>query len=230
MKNILLVIFAACLTIVAKSQGLAGAWELKMGQTENVILATENYLTYTTFDSKAQTFTQTWGGTYKLVDAEAVLNVEFNSSDPEEVGKQKVIKIRLVGNEFLKIGMANFRKRDNSTETPLAAAWQISQRATPTGEMQSIEPGARKTLKVLTGSRFQWIAMNTETGEFSGTGGGTYSLENGIYTEKIEFFSKDGSRVGASLSFNAEVDTKDWQHSGKSSKGQEIREVWSKVE
>lgn len=214
----------------ADAQRLSGAWELKMGQSEVVILATENYLTYTMYDSDAQTFTQSWGGTYKLVDDGALVNVEFSSANAAEVGTGKTIKMRIIGNESLKISTLNFRKTDNANETPLAAAWQISQRATPTGEMQPMKPGARKTLKVLTGSRFQWIAMNTETGEFSGTGGGTYTLENGIYTEKIEFFSRDGTRVGASLSFNAEVDEKDWQHSGKSSKGQTIKEVWSKIE
>lgn len=223
-------VLVASIAYTADAQRLAGAWELKMGRNEVVILATENYLTYTMYNSDAQTFTQSWGGTYKLVDDGALVNVEFSSSNVAEVGTVKTIKMRIVGDEFLKISTLNFRKTDNATETPLAAAWQISQRATPTGEMQPMKPGARKTLKVLTGSRFQWIAMNTETGEFSGTGGGTYSLENGIYTEKIQFFSKDGTRVGASLSFNAEVDEKDWLHSGKSSKGQTIKEVWSKIE
>lgn len=217
-------------TFAVQAQQLAGAWELKMGQSEVVILATENYLTYTMYNSTAKMFTQTWGGPYKFNSSGAMVNVEFNSMNTGEVGTEKEIKMRIIGDELLKISRLNFKRVDNNDETALAGGWQISQRATPTGEMKPMKPGARKTLKILTGTRFQWIAMNTETGVFSGTGGGTYTLEDGIYTEQIEFFSKDGSRVGASLSFNAEVDETDWQHSGKSSKGKPIKEVWSKIE
>ncbi|MFT6203151.1 MAG: hypothetical protein ACI9V1_002470 [Spirosomataceae bacterium] len=229
MNKILLTIIVAIVTLATQAQQLAGAWELKMKKNEVVILATENYLTYTMYNSTSQAFTRTWGGPYKFEGGKAIIDVEFSSANVDEVGKEKSIKIRTVGNEFLKISTLNFKRIDDNNETPLAGGWQISQRATSTGEMQPMKPGARKTLKIITGSRFQWIAMNTETGVFSGTGGGTYTLEGGIYTEQIEFFSKDGSRVGASLSFNAEVDDTEWQHSGKSSKGKPIKEVWSKI-
>src|SRR3546814_4443688 len=84
---------------------------------------------------------------------------------------------------------------------------------------------ARRTLKILTGTRFQWAAINVETGEFSGTGGGTYTFKNGKYTENIEFFSRDNSRVGMSLSFEGDLQGDDWHHQGKSSKGDPIYEI-----
>jgi hypothetical protein len=229
MKKILLTIIVAIITFATQAQRLTGAWELKTGKNEVVILATENYLTYTTYSSTSKTFTQTWGGPYKFENGKATIDIEFSSINADEVGDKKSVKMRIVGNEFLKISTLNFRRIDNSDETPLAGGWRISQRATPTGEMQPMKLGVRKTLKIMTGSHFQWIAMNTETGVLSGTGGGTYTLENDIYTEQIEFFSKDGSRVGASLLFNAEVSETEWKHSGKSSKGQPIKEIWSKV-
>ncbi len=88
--------------------------------------------------------------------------------------------------------------------------------------------GPRKTMKILSGTRFQWIAYNTATKEFMGTGGGTYTTIDGKYTENIGFFSRDDSRVGASLEFNYELKDGDWHHSGFSSKGNPIYEVWSK--
>ena len=60
-----------------------------------------------------------------------------------------------------------------------------------------------------------------------GTGGGRYTTENGTYTEHIEFFSRDKSRVGAALAFNYELKDEDWHHSGLSSRGEPIYEVWS---
>ena len=61
-------------------------------------------------------------------------------------------------------------------------------------------------MKILSGSRFQWIAYNTETRQFMGTGGGTYLTANGKYIEQIEFFSRDNSRVGAKLDFEFKLD------------------------
>ena len=65
---------------------------------------------------------------------------------------------------------------------------------------------------------FQWIAFNTETFQFFGSGGGTYSAKNGIYTENIQFFSRNNNSVGKILPFNYSLKGVDWHHSGKSSK------------
>jgi len=76
--------------------------------------------------------------------------------------------------------------------------------------------------------RFQWIAYHTETFKFSGTGGGSYTSKDGIYTENIEFFSRDNARVGASLKFGYEINGNDWHHTGKNSKGEPMYEIWQK--
>ena len=60
-----------------------------------------------------------------------------------------------------------------------------------------------------------------------GTGGGDYTTVDGTYTENIAFFSRDNSRVGASLNFTYSLKKGDWHHSGLSSKGEPIYEVWS---
>jgi hypothetical protein len=86
---------------------------------------------------------------------------------------------------------------------------------------------ARKTMKILSGTRFQWIAYDTDTKQFLGTGGGTYTTQQGEYAERIEFFSKDETRVGLRLKFNYALKDGDWEHSGLSSKGDPIHEIWS---
>src|SRR5690606_9122586 len=126
-------------------------------------------------------------------------------------------------------GMHATWKRVDANEGPIAGVWRI------TGRKQDDKMGQmplrdRRTLKILSGTRFQWVAINIGTGEFSGTGGGTYTFENGKYTENIEFFSRDNSRVGASLSFDGKIEDGDWHHSGLSSTGNPIYEIWSKLE
>jgi len=96
------------------------------------------------------------------------------------------------------------------------------------GEVQERDTSRpRKTMKILSGTRFQWIAYNTETKEFKGTGGGTYTTIDGKYTEQIEFFSRDDAKVGLRLQFDFAVKDGKWQHQGLSSKGAPIHEIWS---
>jgi hypothetical protein len=109
----------------------------------------------------------------------------------------------------------------------LTGDWRIIERE-QNGKMIPIQKGHRKTIKILAGSRFQWAAINTDTKEFFGTGGGTYTANNGKYTETIEFFSRDSSRVGNKLSFDFEVKDNNWHHKGLSSTGNKIYEVWTR--
>ena len=74
--------------------------------------------------------------------------------------------------------------------------------------------GARKTLKFLLDGHFQWTAFNTETFQFLGSGGGTYSAQEGDYIETIAYFSRDNSRVGAVLPFRYDLKGMDWHHQG----------------
>jgi hypothetical protein len=114
----------------------------------------------------------------------------------------------------------------SDSKDDLTNNWVITGRKRD-NEITRSTPGARRTIKILSGGRFQWVAFNSETKEFMGTGGGTYTAENGTYIEKIEFFSRDDSRVGASLEFNYEVIDGEWHHSGLSSTGNPIYEIWT---
>jgi hypothetical protein len=125
-------------------------------------------------------------------------------------------------------GESTIWKRVDNGAAPLAGNWRITHRKQD-GKLQAIhQSGGRKTVKILSGTRFQWAAINTDTKEFSGTGGGTYTFQNGKYTEQIEFFSRDSSRVGALLTFEGKVEKDGWHHSGLSSRGDAIYEVWNK--
>ena len=95
------------------------------------------------------------------------------------------------------------------------------------GTTQTRTPGARRTMKLLSGTRFQWIAYNVETKEFFGSGGGTYTTADGTYIESIEFFSRDDSVSGRSLEFDYELVEGAWHHKGTSSKGDPMHEIWT---
>ncbi|AEE49286.1 hypothetical protein [Haliscomenobacter hydrossis] len=209
------------------SQTLEGAWKTEQG----VVICTPNYLSCTDFSASEKKFKGSWGGTYTWVKDSLKVQMEFSTYDKAAVGTEKVFLAKLKKELVLKDPAT---KKEQSWKAipedgPLALAglWQISGRVVD-GQIRAMPKAARKTIKIFSKTRFQWAAINTQTGDFSGTGGGTYTLKNGKYTENLEFFSRDSSRVGMSLSFDALVEGNKWTHSGKSSTGNPVNEIWEK--
>jgi hypothetical protein len=208
---------------------LTGAWQNESDKGE-ALLAMDNYLVFTKFNVGSKIFYHTWGGPYTLSSGKLKVQIEFDSGDKDRVGKSLELEASGLSDLILIKGMdATDRtmKRTDDGKAPLAGNWRISGRKQ--GEtMNEIPLRARRTLKMLTGTRFQWMAINIETGEFSGTGGGAYTFRDGKYTENIEFFSRDSSRVGASLTFDGKIEKGEWHHSGLSSRGDPIYEIWTR--
>ncbi len=226
MKNLL---FLSLFAIMPFQKNLTGAWELKEGSVTHTLVISDDYFSITSFDISGKIFLQTEGGTCIRKGEQLEGKIEFHTKDKLKVGSVYAWTLQSAGNN---ITIIRDGKKETWTQTddgsgPLAGNWRISGRD-QNGTMIDIKPAARKTIKILSGNRFQWAAINTETGEFFGTGGGKYTFENGKYTEYIEFFSRDSSRVGMNLSFDGRVEGRNWYHSGKSSKGDPISEVWSR--
>ena len=210
------------------SQKIDGAWEFKSADKHVVLLYKDGYFTHTEFTPKE--FLLSWGGVATTDARQLKILIEFNSAISENVGKEVAYNF-LINNDELHMnedGISTKYKRIDDGNASLAGAWKISAREQD-GKIVAIhQTGARKTLKVLSGSRFQWFAINPETKQFSGTGGGTYSFSEGKYTENIQFFSRDNNRVGAQLAFDGKIENSEWHHSGLSSKGDKIYEIWSR--
>lgn len=216
------------------SEVLQGAWEMKTGGApgdQATLIATENYLSIAIFNPDAKSFTGTYGGPYRLENGSCRLTYEFDTRDSGNIGKEVSFKIQVTETSLTldNLVKTTWNKLDQSPSTaPLAGCWRITARAGNDGQMSPMNSGPRKTIKMLSGTRFQWIAINPASKQFFGTGGGTYTLKDGKYTEHISFFSRDGSRVGSELGFNAVVDNGKWKHSGTSSTGNPVNEIWEK--
>lgn len=206
-----------------------GAWKSVSGDVTSVLLVTPSWFTITDYGEK--NFISSYGGTWKSASQGQVdISIQFNTENKSQVGQNATVPVGMENGRLITSspggGKQEWTQIDDGAG-PLAGNWRITARETD-GKMNPIQPGPGQTWKILTGTRFQWIAINTESGEFFGSGGGTYTFENGTYTEKIEFFSRDSSRVGAVLNFKGKVTGDDWDHSGLSSKGAPIHETWSR--
>jgi hypothetical protein len=234
MKSITLLLLLMLATSLKQNEApIKGAWTSEKGGIKTIRIYTDSFFSVAIFE--ASKFVGTYGGSYKLKSDRIVETIEFDSQTPARIGTQVETGYQWRAQEseinFGEKGRGErFVRLDVDGPGKLAGAWLITGRFN-NGEMSKITPGARRTMKILSGTRFQWIAYNVDTKEFFGTGGGTYTTVMGKYTETIDFFSRDQTRVGISLGFDFALTSEgDWRHSGKSSKGDPIDEVWSKRE
>ncbi|TXK50518.1 membrane or secreted protein [Pontibacter qinzhouensis] len=222
-------------------QALEGAWKRSTSSATGpeagatvIKLVADGFFSVAVFDKEQKKFVGTYGGTYSISNGQLTETYEFNTLDSTTVGSSVTSTFTLQKNSLQQKPASGKPETweklpADKSKTPLTGSWRISGRVDEEGKMSTIKPGPRKTIKILAGNRFQWIAFNSETAGFFGTGGGTYTTGNGKYTEQIEFFSRDGSRVGQQLSFDFELKNGDWHHSGLSSTGNKINETWQRL-
>lgn len=215
------------------AQSLEGSWKLieengqKITDKEVVRIYQDNYFAEGAKALDSNEFLWAMGGEFKTDDY--FITLDFNTKSPELVGEMLNPKLTFTTEDKIKIEdvkEVQVWERISSDKNDLNGNWVITGRKKD-GDLNQMKPGDRRTIKILGGNRFQWVAFNSTTREFFGTGGGIYTAENGKYTENIEFFSRDNSRVGASLGFDYNVEDGEWHHSGKSSKGDPMYEIWS---
>ena len=190
-----------------------------------------DYMTHTSYEKKPAKFIKTLGGFYKIEDGILKVQLEFNSNFEKDSITQLQYKFKS-GKNVLTLYLDDkleFKASENLKQE-LDGQWLFGTRGPDEGQERRGDSKPRKTLKYLQDGRFQWIAYNTETMKFHGTGGGSFTSKDGVYQENIEFFSRDNSRVGAELKFDYELKGNDWHHQGKNSKGEPMYEIWMRRE
>ncbi|MCY2686332.1 hypothetical protein [Salinimicrobium sp. TH3] len=220
---------------MATAQDLEGSWQLMeindqpVSDRETVRIYMDGYFAQGARETETNKFISALGGEYTMDDFYKE-TYDFDTADTNNLGKTRTFEPVEIRQNMLILtaedGTTSTWKRISKKNNDLAGNWVITGKQR-SGELSRSTPGARRTIKILGGERFQWVAFNSDTGEFFGTGGGTYKAEDGKYIENIEFFSRDDSRVGASLDFEYDIKNGEWHHRGKSSKGDPIYEIWS---
>ncbi|TLP79066.1 membrane or secreted protein [Maribacter sp. ACAM166] len=233
MKKIMVVLICTLIPIGIKAQSVIGAWESYVisengDKLRNVVIFADGYQVLTTYNATTGKFIHSNGGTWKLEGDTMTEKVEFHTDNSERVGTEVRFKV-IIADSIIEIVDSNLKlnRIDNGEPGKLQGAWLMSDRIRE-GKTQFRDTSSpRKTMKIVSGTRFQWIAYNTETKQFIGTGGGTYTTLNGAYTDNIEFFSKDDSKVGITLKFKYKLTDGKWNHKGLSSTGNLINEIWN---
>jgi hypothetical protein len=232
MKKIIFLIIYTLLVTNTNAQSFIGAWERNHNsengeELKSVVIFSDGYQAISTYESKSGKFIYSNGGTWEINGNTMTEKIEFDTNNPDLVGSEVEFKIEISDSTMSIAGTdMEFQRIDDGLPGDLQGAWLMAGRVRD-GEKQLRNTNRpRKTMKLLSGKRFQWIAYNTETKKFMGTGGGTYTTKNGIYSENIEFFSRDDSKSGINLKFDYEIISYEWNHKGFSSKGDPLHEIW----
>ena len=207
------------LTLLSCSFSLAQVFNFqteKEGKTiKHRVMIDDDYLVETLYLTNPAEFILTRGGFYTNKVNTYEISLEFNSNF-ENDGLKKI---------FIDRDLSWIKSSKKPID--LNGKWLMAGRITKEGQRRRDTSKPRKTMKFLKDGHFQWIAFNTETFEFFGSGGGFYTTEKGIYTENIEFFSRNNKSVGRVLPFQYNIEGSDWHHKGKSSKGDPMHEIWT---
>ena len=214
MKNFILFIGILVSLNSIYSQEEVYSFISKENNSINRVISDDNYVVLTSYTAESSKFLKTIGGYYKKEGNKFIIDLEFNSNYKNDSISNYEL---LMNDSWNKISL---KKND------LNGKWLMAGRVRNGKEQRRSLDRSRKTMKFLINGYFQWIAFNTETFQFSGSGGGTYETKNGNYMETIEYFSRDDSRVGLNLKFNYDIINKEWNHMGLSSKGDPIHEIW----
>lgn len=240
MKNLLSLV-AVFFTLTLSAQNLSGAWKLvnqngKPFTDECIKIYSDSYFMFAIHKADGS-FVKAGGGRYTSKGKEYTEVLDFYTTDSAQVRKPVAYSFSVKKGEMTieaKMHGGTLKetwKKVDEASSSLSGAWRFGARVDDAGVAGQRRGGdsPRQTLKILSGNYFQWAAFNYETKQFMGSGGGTYKLEDGKYTETIRFFSRDNSRSGMSLTFECRLDGSDWYHKGKGTTGNPVSEVWERI-
>ena len=158
----LLLIFTGQLAL---GQVPKGAWKSQepTGST-SILIVGDSYLTIASYSFMNKYFERSEGGAFTMQGDKMTYIPEFNSADTAKIGipviftitrKDDVLTLRY---EEAMVWMLV----DDASTVSMAGTWQITEKANNgQGALEKIhQTGTRKTLKLLSGSRFQWIAFD----------------------------------------------------------------------
>jgi hypothetical protein len=214
------------------TKDIVGAWGYGSPENKTVMLNTDRVFSIATYDLPGKKLLHSYGGTWRIEGNKMVKKIEWNSKDSLQVGKEITEEVQISSGK-LSIKQANeiWSRLDNGKPGELTGAWIITGNyRNDTVSKRSNPFYPRRTMKVLSGKYFHWIAYNVVTKAFMNAGGGAYTTENGKYTERIEFFTKTPESVGKTLVFDYSFVNGDWRHKGEKSTGGPMDECWSRRE
>jgi len=230
MKKLVFILLILPMISLGQQASIKGAWGLENSIGQTVLMVTDQVFSLTQYNFNEKKFISAEGGTWRSDGKDIWLAYEWSSKDTSKVGKEIKVSIS-ISSDRLNLGLVDqpLTKLDQGNPGALQGEWIISGNYANDVVSKRASPFfPRRTLKILTGNHFQWIAFNVKTKEFFGTGGGTYTTSaEGKYAESIQFFTKAVTSIGKRVEFDYSFQDGDWRHKGQKSTGGPLDECWT---
>lgn len=248
--RILLVFFLANFSRWLQAQPLEGAYLLIVSQygdevtkeeerfmTKGVKLFKDGYWISASFGHPKYPFGGSGGGTFTTQNGKYSETLRYYSWDSTAVGKTYTFDYRLEGDRFTQSGFINSEKyqhylikEEMKRITPwcelkdasLEGVWFL-QEASNNGESNFSVP--MEQIKIYAYPRFAWARYNTATGQFLGTGGGSYFFDGKKLIEHIEYITYDLA-MGSDVEIEVELQG---LHMQQSSWSGTYQETWQRA-
>lgn len=227
-----LLLLSSSKPVIIDVKDIVGAWGYGRPENRTVMIKTNKVFSVATYDVPGKKFISSYGGTWRIEGNKLTKKIEWNSKDSSQVGKEIMEDVQLEGGKLMaKQSNETWDRLDDGKPGQLMGAWIITGNFRNDSVSKRSNPFyPRRTMKVLSGKYFHWIAYNVVAKSFINAGGGMYTTANGKYTENIEFFTKTAESVGKTLAFDYSFVNGDWRHKGEKSTGGAMDECWSKRE
>ena len=167
MKKKIVLLICIIMSLGINAQSVIGAWENYTtsengDKLRNVVIFANGYQVLTTYNATTGKFIHSNGGTWKLKGDIMTEKVEFHTDNSERVGTEVSFKVIITDNA-IEIVDSNMKlnRIDNGVPGKLQGAWLMSGRIREGKTELRDTSRPRKTMKILSGTRFQWIAYNT---------------------------------------------------------------------
>ena len=154
-----ILVFSSLKTKNIDAKEMIGAWSYGPENNRTVMVNTDRVFSVANYDMSGKKFISSYGGTWRIEGNKLVKKIEWNSKDTSQVGKEITEPVELSGNKLVSNNKEIWNRLDDGKPGALMGAWiitgnynndTVSKRASP------FYP--RRTMKVLSGKYFQWIA------------------------------------------------------------------------
>src|SRR5688500_13243528 len=103
-KKLLFIIIPILLVLVSFSiiktnDPLVGAWLIKEGAEEKLLIIKDGYFTYTVYNLPDKVFRMTTGGTYKN-NGNLTITTEFDTENKDRIGQTETVEIAVNNNQL----------------------------------------------------------------------------------------------------------------------------------
>ncbi len=213
-------------------EGLVGAWGYSANGDRTVMIYAGNVFSVASYDVGAKKFNGAYGGTWRVEGDKLWRKIEWDSIDSAQVGREISSDIHMQSDILSLSGSSErWSRLDDGGPGALSGVWVITGNFINDKATKRSSPFyPRRTMKILSGKYFHWVAYNVASRQFLNAGGGTYTTVDGKYTENIGFFTKTAESIGKTLVFDYSFVDGDWRHRGQKSTGGAMDECWSKRE